>query len=65
MIDMEWSGIYAPEGAEFLYFCTVLMFVMYTTIINKNTNTKNMNEKQRTELSSLTVDFSVSIVFIV
>ena len=38
---MEWSGNYAPEGAEFLYLDTVLLFVMYTTIINKiqNTNT--------------------------
>ena len=32
---MEWSGTYAPEGAEFLYLDTVLLFVMYTTIINK------------------------------
>ena len=32
---MEWSGNYAPEGAEFLYLDTVLLFVMYTTIINK------------------------------
>ena len=45
---MEWSGTYAPEGAEFLYLDTVLPFVMYTTIINKiqkkNTNTLNLGE---------------------
>ena len=35
MIIMEWSGTYAPEGAGFMYLCTVLMFVLHTTIINK------------------------------
>ena len=35
MIIMEWSGKYAPEGAGFMYLCTVLMFVLHTTIINK------------------------------
>ena len=35
---MEWSGTYAPEGAEFLYLDTLLLFVMYTAIINKIQN---------------------------
>ena len=68
MIIMEWSGKYAPEGAGFMYLCTVLMFVLHTTIINKiiikNNITSALYPGSHNEFESVTIMIEVLLLVI-